>query len=235
VVFSALDEGGHKRSCTTMLTVRDVTPPEVACGDFDGSVPAVLQARVEDACGATAVVKSMVCTLTDEGGDSVLETCPVTTRGDTVEIARYPADGTLRVSYQIEALDASSNASSVECTLVVVRDRDQDGVIDDEDICLTVADPAQRDTDLDGVGDACDVCPALADPDQRDGNGDGIGDACAADDGLSAQGGGGCGGGGTSVLLLSLVALGLMARRRRRPPDRVGAGAGNDHHDGRGG
>jgi len=58
-------------------------------------------------------------------------------------------------------------------------DSDTDGVCDDVDNCVQVANPNQEDADGDGVGDACDNCPEVANPDQLDSDGDGVGDACA--------------------------------------------------------
>jgi hypothetical protein len=57
-------------------------------------------------------------------------------------------------------------------------DADGDGVLDDFDNCLLVANPGQEDQDGDGVGDACDNCVAIANPTQADENGDGVGDIC---------------------------------------------------------
>ncbi|HZE89270.1 MAG TPA: thrombospondin type 3 repeat-containing protein, partial [Verrucomicrobiae bacterium] len=59
-------------------------------------------------------------------------------------------------------------------------DTDGDGVIDTNDNCPLVANPAQEDLDGDGVGDACDNCPAVFNEGQADNDGDGIGDACDA-------------------------------------------------------
>ena len=60
-------------------------------------------------------------------------------------------------------------------------DRDLDGVLDGDDVCPAIADPAQADGDNDGVGNLCDNCTTLANADQRDSNGDGYGNRCDAD------------------------------------------------------
>ena len=80
-------------------------------------------------------------------------------------------------------------------TRLLPPDRDFDGVADDRDNCLLVANPRQQDGDGDGIGDACDAgdeadvdfdgkpdaqdnCPSIFNPAQSDADGDGIGDAC---------------------------------------------------------
>ena len=79
--------------------------------------------------------------------------------------------------------------------IVVVHDRDSDGIVDTEDNCrFTNAD--QKDSDGDGLGDACDQdfidpdndgvvdtkdnCDIKFNPDQKDSDGDGLGDVCDA-------------------------------------------------------
>ena len=57
-------------------------------------------------------------------------------------------------------------------------DRDEDGVPDETDNCMDVANHEQEDRDGDGSGDSCDSCPDMVNPQQLDGDGDGIGDAC---------------------------------------------------------
>ncbi len=226
VVFTALDAGGHKRSCTTTLTVRDVTPPVVRCGDFGGVVPAIVGAAVEDACGATAVVETVRCAYAD--GRDGEPTCPARARADTVEVSALATDGDVTVSYRISALDLSGNEAAVDCSFELSRDLDRDGVADAVDRCPAMPDPEQSDGDGDGVGDRCDVCPTIADPEQRDSDSDGVGDACAPDLGdVEAAGGAGCGGAGASVAVLVLCGLafaGRGLRRRRRDRDARGQG-----------
>lgn len=61
------------------------------------------------------------------------------------------------------------------------RDGDGDGVIDDLDNCVVVANPDQADEDGDGVGQLCDNCLAWPNPDQTDTDADGLGNRCDAD------------------------------------------------------
>lgn len=82
--------------------------------------------------------------------------------------------------------------------LEVFADADGDGVSDNADNCLDVANADQADGDGDGVGDACDNCPAVANADQADADGDGTGDACESAASAptpatpAAKSGGGC-------------------------------------------
>ncbi|KKQ27614.1 MAG: hypothetical protein US42_C0007G0005 [Candidatus Magasanikbacteria bacterium GW2011_GWC2_37_14] len=59
-----------------------------------------------------------------------------------------------------------------------VPDTDGDGVVDYDDNCEQIANPAQVDTDYDGVGDKCENCPTVDNYDQADADGDSVGDAC---------------------------------------------------------
>ncbi|MBI5159227.1 right-handed parallel beta-helix repeat-containing protein [Candidatus Micrarchaeota archaeon] len=59
-----------------------------------------------------------------------------------------------------------------------VGDIDNDGVFDNEDNCITSANPTQADADADFVGDACDNCKFSKNPGQIDSDADGLGDVC---------------------------------------------------------
>lgn len=60
-------------------------------------------------------------------------------------------------------------------------DRDDDGVLNRDDVCPAGANPDQLDNDGDGIGDVCDNCINIANASQRDSNGDGYGNMCDAD------------------------------------------------------
>lgn len=188
VTFAALDAGGHKRSCATTLTVRDVTAPVVTCGAYEGAAPAVVRATVSDACGASAEIRELACALVGADGEVALDPCPLVARQESLEIGAWPSAGELRARFVVTAEDPSHNVTTVACEVVVPRDADADGVIDARDVCPTVPDPEQADRDGDGIGDAC------------------------APSGFAAAGGGGCGAGGDGVVL----GLAFLAWRRRR-------------------
>lgn len=58
------------------------------------------------------------------------------------------------------------------------EDVDADGIIDDFDNCVYLANADQMDSDGDNVGNACDNCPDVFNPAQSDGDDNGIGDVC---------------------------------------------------------
>jgi len=63
-------------------------------------------------------------------------------------------------------------------------DRDNDGVVNEDDNCPVMANPNQENEDTDPLGNVCDVCPHLDDPDQADDDNDGVGNACDPQPGL---------------------------------------------------
>ncbi len=81
-------------------------------------------------------------------------------------------------AYDVGDDAAFADTAFIEDIAHYAFDRDDDGVIDDDDGCPAIADASQADNDGDGVGNLCDNCPAVANPGQIDGDGDGLGDAC---------------------------------------------------------
>jgi len=91
------------------------------------------------------------------------------------------------------APDFNTNDPDIDTTIPV--DIDGDGIPNDDDNCVAVANPDQSDQDNDGIGDLCeddidgdgiknaeDNCPFAANTDQADNEADGIGDVCDNDD-----------------------------------------------------
>ena len=74
-----------------------------------------------------------------------------------------------------QQLDSDGNGVGDVCG---ADDFDDDSVYNDEDNCLTIANPDQTDTDEDSLGDACDNCPVDKNPLQGDTDADGVGDSC---------------------------------------------------------
>jgi hypothetical protein len=59
------------------------------------------------------------------------------------------------------------------------QDSDEDGVVDENDNCVLIANPGQEDADGDGIGDVCDLCPTgPPDPPYVDTDADGVFDQC---------------------------------------------------------
>ena len=75
--------------------------------------------------------------------------------------------------------DPSAGMDLAGACVTPAADADHDGVPDDVDNCVDVANSTQGNEDGDRFGDACDPCPAFFDGDQLlDSDGDGITDLC---------------------------------------------------------
>ncbi|MCA9517169.1 MAG: HYR domain-containing protein, partial [Myxococcales bacterium] len=163
VSFAATRDGdGATASCTTRLTVEDVTAPAVSCGGDDASdlqLPTTITPTATDACGVTLSVEDAACERVIAGAPAaVAERCEVSVAGGVVVVGDAPAlsGGTVRVTYTLRATDPSGNESVVDCVVGVdpeSLDHDGDGVIDRDDNCPEVANAAQGDADGDGLGD----------------------------------------------------------------------------------
>ncbi|MCC6625417.1 MAG: DUF11 domain-containing protein, partial [Deltaproteobacteria bacterium] len=202
VVFTAENDAGESDTCTTKLTVLDVTDPVIACNTVDmlheGDLPSVIAPSASDACTAVITISDLACVkLVDGVATAFTEGCEAEVEGGAVVVGAVDAGvehrGGVAVRWTVTATDPSDNTATLECEAELRRDRDGDGIDDVDDNCMVDANADQADFDEDGAGNACDP----------------------VDEGIMALGDGGCSGGATSGLALVLVALALVALRRR--------------------
>jgi hypothetical protein len=147
-----------------------------------GTLPIVVRAFANDACGATITIDNIECSRVVDGASTPIDIddCPITINGDTIEITDRLSDGALEISYDVGAVDPSGNEGETSCSHTVPAlepDQDLDGIPDAVDNCVVTPNNNQRDSDEDGIGDSCDNCPSASNTDQLDSDGDEIGDA----------------------------------------------------------
>ncbi len=204
VTFSA-ERGSDEKTatCTTTLTVVDVTPPVVLCRAPAVKVDliAAFGPDADDACSATLEIPATSCVRVTDGTEEVVaERCEVAVEQGVLVVVRDapPSNGgDVFVTYQVVATDPSGNVTTEDCRVQV--------------------DPESLDHDGDTILDRDDNCPSTPNVDQLDSDGDGIGDVCddTRYDGLEAVGSGGCSNGATPFWMATLL-LGALALRRRR-------------------
>lgn len=113
---------------------------------------------------------------TTQDGYAGTQSCNNSCSWDSCIATEYCGDGVKNGQEQCDdGNQVNNDACSNSCT---VPDRDQDGVPDGSDNCVSTPNLDQIDVDNDGVGDACDNCPSVVNQDQADADVDGIGDVC---------------------------------------------------------
>ena len=132
-----------------------------------------------------------------DGSGGWIETKLVASDGsdfDLIGLSGGVSGDRIVVGARFDDTDNGANSGSVY-VFESVTDRDGDGVLDDIDNCVDVANADQLDADEDGLGDVCDSdddndgidddvdnCVDVANSDQLDADGDGLGDVCDSDD-----------------------------------------------------
>ena len=95
----------------------------------------------------------------------------------------YPG-GTTNKIYQMSSGDYEDSRGTMyfRSKFKEDRDKDNDGILNENDNCPTSSNTDQADSDNDGVGNVCDNCPTTSNSNQLDSDNDGVGDACDDDD-----------------------------------------------------
>lgn len=106
--------------------------------------PQSSHASAQVACPASQPGKVLVCHVTSSPSNPV----------NLLEVNASAAPGHLGHG------DALAGTAGLDCSCTALPDRDQDGVPDITDNCVTTPNPGQEDDDNDGIGDACDSCRA---------------------------------------------------------------------------
>ncbi|MFT7579118.1 MAG: putative repeat protein (TIGR01451 family), partial [Myxococcota bacterium] len=125
VLFESADIDGTELSCTTALTVQDVTPPSVRCGTPETvateSLPAAFTSSAADACGVQITVSGLGCTVIGPDGTTTELTgadCPALSEGETATVYGFAGlAGTVR--WTVTAVDPSGNETVQTCEIGV--------------------------------------------------------------------------------------------------------------------
>lgn len=137
VTATAIDNAGNQAACQFEVLVRDSSSPSI------DALPSL--SFVTDSMDTTVII-DYSCTISDNCGtvDSALSPPPGTVLGLGVHQGF------------IAASDQSGNSTEFPFTIeVILRDSDDDGVVDIADNCAYRANPEQTDSDSDGIGDLC--------------------------------------------------------------------------------
>ncbi len=200
VVYAGEQDSEFRTELYTVPVLGGAEPRKLSQLDSPGGVPVPFSVSSD---GTTAVYRWFdagdvnLYKVRIAGGVPRRINPPLPEEGDVI-YAELSAAAPARVLYRA---DQESNGDYGIYTIPLWLDLDEDGILDDCDLCTDpdgdgfgdpdspagtcevdncpyVSNVDQQDADGDGVGDACDDCPEVFDLEQIDSDGDGVGDPC---------------------------------------------------------
>jgi hypothetical protein len=126
VNFTATDDAGNDATCSTTVTVTDITPPAIDCNApatiIPPDAPVCFPATTTDNCGAQVAVTGFDCWKINGAGKRIskLESCVVEIHGDTLCILDSGGVGD-NIEWTVSSTDGSGNTTEQTCSLSVVR------------------------------------------------------------------------------------------------------------------
>lgn len=174
----------------TPNTVNDLQFSDDLAGMFSGLVATGLP--VNDICGSGSLLSGTGIINMSGGNLGSGQSC---TFNVTLLVPATAPIGSFLNTTSFLTIQGESVASPATAILEVDNDKDNDGIIDQNDNCPKTPNTDQADNDRDSLGDVCDPdddndtvpdtsdnCPFTANTNQADFDGDGAGDACDVDD-----------------------------------------------------
>ena len=184
--------GDHRRRA---LAGGDPANTTVLYGPDNPPVPASsVSSAVFECSGTQGVLGNFSVTIPPDGMVTLMWLQQISPSSQAAATRAPAFDATLTPASPLtEGMSSDEYASLVNWS--VVRDSDEDGVLDPDDDCPQDANPEQEDNDGDGLGDACDPdddddtvsdrvdnCEKVPNTDQANNDADAFGDACDPDD-----------------------------------------------------
>jgi len=126
VQWTAADDDGNLSADSQLVTVKDMTPPEIFCNApatiTPREAPQAYTATGEDLCDSSLEpeITAVECYLVNRAGRRIEVPCRTTVEGATLEIKRTGGVGT-RIEWTVEVTDGAGNHSEEQCLIQVVR------------------------------------------------------------------------------------------------------------------